>query len=322
MKKLFIAIILGTVFASTALFAQFAQLESDFSKLMLLLGREVMPHVQQNDLAGTGIGVASLEGYSLYVALTAGAVVSDGIYKFRDPQNPEFTALNVYKLIDDAVPSSGIGRDLYDKSNEMFPFPTVKFAFGLRRIGLDFIFTGIGVPEGIISSDELEASLINIGIRIRKDILKEKGWFPTVSLGVGYVYSGIHFKYTLTDFKQDYSGQDLVISGGLSLDTRVHSFGFDVGLSRTLLYVFTPFLRTSLWYQNTLYETEGKLEAKLGAGTPQKFNPSAKVTINDWNVMFAGGMDFNLFLFKLCTTGTYNPSTKAWGAEVSLRVGF
>lgn len=322
MKKLFIAIILGTVFASTALFAQFAQLESDFSKLMLLLGREVMPHVQQNDLAGTGIGVASLEGYSLYVALTAGAVVSDGILKFVDENNTEFTTLDVYGLFDDAVPSSGIGRDLYDKSKDIFPFPTVKLAFGLRLIGLDFIVTGIGVPGGIISSDDLEASLINIGIRIRKDILKEKGWFPTVSLGVGYVYSGIHFKYTLTDFKQDYSGQDLVISGGLSLDTRVHSFGFDVGLSRTLLYVFTPFLRTSLWYQNTLYETEGKLEAKLGAGTPQKFNPSAKVTINDWNVMFAGGMDFNLFLFKLCTTGTYNPSTKAWGAEVSLRVGF
>jgi hypothetical protein len=39
MKKLFIASILVTVFASTALFAQFAQLESDFSKLMLLLAR-------------------------------------------------------------------------------------------------------------------------------------------------------------------------------------------------------------------------------------------------------------------------------------------
>ena len=79
MKKLCIAIILITVLASTSVFAQFAQLESDFSKLMLLLGREVMPHVQQNDLAGTGIGTASLEGDFFYVALTAGAVVSDGI---------------------------------------------------------------------------------------------------------------------------------------------------------------------------------------------------------------------------------------------------
>ena len=322
MKKLFIASILVTVFASTALFAQFAQLKSDFSKLMLLLGREVMPHVQQNDLAGTGIGVASLEGDIFYVALTAGAVVSDGILKFVDENNTEFTALDVYGLIDDAVPSSGLGRDLYNEAKNIFPFPTVKLAFGLRLIGLDFIFTGIGVPRGIISTDELEADLMNFGIRIRKDILKEKGWFPTVSLGVGYVYSGIHFKYTLTEFEQTYSNQPLTISGGLSLDTRVHSFGFDVGISRTLLYVFTPFLRTSLWYQNTLYETEGKLQAQLGTGTPQKFNPSAKVTINDWNVMFAGGMDFNLFLFQLCTTGTYNPSTKAWGAEVSLRVGF
>ncbi|MCX7787903.1 MAG: hypothetical protein N2442_09425 [Spirochaetes bacterium] len=321
MKKLVIGIALIMVLASTGVFAQFAQLESDFSKLMLLLGREVMPFVQQNDLAGTGIGVASLEGDFFYVALTAGAVVSDGILKFVDSNNTEFTTLDVYGLLDDNIPSSGIGRDLYDKSKEIFPFPTLKLALGLRLIGLDFIFTGIGVPGGIVSTDDLEASLMNFGIRVRKDILKEKGWFPTISLGVGYVYSGIHFKYTLTEFTQDYSGQDLKISGGLSLDTRVHSFGFDVGISRTLL-ILTPFLRTSLWYQNALYETKGSLKAQLGTATPQNFSPSAKVTINDWAVMFAGGLDINLFLLQLCATGTYNPSTKGWGAELSLRFGF
>lgn len=307
--------------AGTSVFAQFAQLESDFSKLMLLLGREVMPHVQQNDLAGTGIGVASLEGDFFYVALTAGAVVSDGILKFVDQNNTEFTTLDVYGLLDDNIPSSGFGRDLYDESKKMFPFPTLKLALGLRLVGLDFIFTGIGVPGGIVSTDDLEADLLNFGVRIRKDILKEKGWFPTVSLGVGYVYSGIHLKYTLTEFTQKYSGQDLKISGGVSLDTRVHSFGFDVGISRTLL-ILTPFLRTSLWYQNAFYETKGNLTAQLGAGTPQAFSPSAKVTIDDWAVMFAGGLDINLFLLQLCATGTYNPSTKGWGAELSLRFGF
>ncbi len=321
MKKLLMVTLLLVGLAGTSVFAQFAQLESDFSKLMLLLGREVMPHVQQNDLAGTGIGVASLEGDFFYVALTAGAVVSDGILKFVDQNNTEFTTLDVYGLLDDNIPSSGFGRDLYDESKKMFPFPTLKLALGLRLVGLDFIFTGIGVPGGIVSTDDLEADLLNFGVRIRKDILKEKGWFPTVSLGVGYVYSGIHLKYTLTEFTQKYSGQDLKISGGVSLDTRVHSFGFDVGISRTLL-ILTPFLRTSLWYQNAFYETKGNLTAQLGAGTPQAFSPSAKVTIDDWAVMFAGGLDINLFLLQLCATGTYNPSTKGWGAELSLRFGF
>ncbi len=321
MKKLLMVTLLLVGLAGTSVFAQFAQLESDFSKLMLLLGREVMPHVQQNDLAGTGIGVASLEGDFFYVALTAGAVVSDGILKFVDQNNTEFTTLDVYGLLDDNIPSSGFGRDLYDESKKMFPFPTLKLALGLRLVGLDFIFTGIGVPGGIVSTDDLEADLLNFGVRIRKDILKEKGWFPTVSLGVGYVYSGIHLKYTLTEFTQDYSGQDLKISGGVSLDTRVHSFGFDVGISRTLL-ILTPFLRTSLWYQNAFYETKGNLTAQLDAGTPQAFSPSAKVTIDDWAVMFAGGLDINLFLLQLCATGTYNPSTKGWGAELSLRFGF
>jgi len=321
MKKRIFAIILVLASASSGLFAQFAPLERDFSKLMLLIGREVMPFVQQNDLAGTGIGVASMEGDFFYVALTAGAVFSDGIYKFRNQNNPEFEMLNVYKLIDDAVPSSGTARDLYNKSEDIFPYPTVKLALGLRIIGLDFIFTGIGVPKGILSTDELEADLMNFGIRVRKDILKEKGWFPSISLGVGYVYSGIHFKYTLEEFTQDFSEQDLVINGGLSLDTRVHSFGFDVGIAKTLL-ILTPFLRTSLWYQNAYYETKGSLKAQLGTGLPTDFSPSAKVTINDWAVMFAGGLDINLFLIQLCATGTYNPSTKGWGAEVSLRFGF
>ncbi|MFQ3621630.1 MAG: hypothetical protein SNJ78_11885 [Spirochaetales bacterium] len=321
MKKLILSILLFSVVAVFGLFAQFAQLESDFSKLMLLLGREVMPHVQQNDLAGTGIGGASLAGDFFYVGLTAGAVVSDGVLKFVDKNNTEFTTLDVYGLIDDAVPDSGIGRDLYDKSKDMFPFPTVKLAFGLRIIGYDFIFTGVGVPGGIISTDDLEASLVNLGFRMRRELLKEQGFFPTISLGVGYVYSNVHFKYILKDFEQDFSDQTLTISGGLSLDTTAHSIGFDVGISRTLL-ILTPFLRTSLWYQNTSYETNGSLTAKLGSGTSQDFSPSAKVSINDWAVMFAGGLDINLFLLQLCTTGTYNPSTKAWGAEVSLRFGF
>jgi len=322
MKKIIGLTIVLLIISSAGVFGQFDQLESDFSKLMLLIGREALPEIQQNDLAGTGIGVASLEGDWFYLSVTAGAVITDGVPDFvHDKSNKEFTTLDVYGLIEDAVPSSGIGRDLYDESKNIFPYPTAKLAFGARLLGLDFILSGIGVPSGVISTDELEADLIHFGIRVRKALIKERGWMPTISLGVGYAYSSIHFKYTLEEFTQDYSGQDLTINGGLSLDTRVHSFGFDVGVSRTILFL-TPFFRTSLWYQDALYDTEGNLTAQLGSGTPQDFSPSAEVTLNDWSVMFAGGLDINLFLIQLCTTGTYNPSTGSWGAEVSLRVGF
>ena len=322
MKRLSIlaVFIVGAVLSAPA---QFSQLEKDFSQFMLQLGREVLPEIQQNDLAGTGIGEASLEGSRLYFAVTGGAVISNGILKFVDEQNTNFTALDVYGLIDDNVPSSGTGRDLYDKSKSIFFYPTVKAAIGIRMFDLDFILTGAMLPSAASSSisDKLEASITNFGIRVRKAILKEEGGFPTISLGVGYVYSAVHFKYTLEDFKQDYSGQDLVINGDFQLDTAVHSFGFDIGLSKTFLFL-TPFLRTSIWYQKASFEASGDFSAKLGTASPTTLAPSADVYINDVAVMFAGGLDINLFLLHICTTGTYNMNTKSYGAELAFRIQF
>lgn len=321
MKKfLSLVIILSTVSAA-AVFAQFTLIEDDFSKLMLLLGRDVAPELQQNDMAGTGIGAASLKGKHFYFALTTGAVVSKGILKFVDSTNSNFTTLDVYKLVNDMVPPSGIARDLYDQSKTMFPYPTVKLALGARLFNFDFILTGIGVPTGLIATDTVKANLLNLGLRVRRDLIEESGAFPTVSGGVGLVYSGIHFDYALQNFTQNYSGKNLVINGNLGLDTQVISYGFDLGLSKTLL-IFTPFLRASLWHQGTSYKTSGDLSAVLGTGTAQTMKPQAEVTIDDWAVLFSGGMDFNLFLFQLCTTGTYNLNTGSWGAELSTRFGF
>jgi len=323
MKKISILAVLiaGTILSANA---QFSQLEKDFSQFMLLLGREVLPEIQQNDLAGTGIGEASLDDSHFYVALTGGAVVSGGILKFVDEENTHFTALDLYGLIDDNIDESGTARDLYDQSKDMFPYPTVKAAFGLRVYDLDFIFSGVMIPGSVASSysDELEASLTNFGIRVRKPIIKESGWFPTISLGAGYVYSGVHIKYTLDEFTQDYSGQDLTINGKIQLDTSVHSVGMDLGFSKTFLFI-TPFLRTSIWHQSASFESEGKFSAQIeGANEASKLEPSADVSINDVAVIFSGGLDINLFLIRLCATGTYNLNTESYGVEISTRIQF
>jgi hypothetical protein len=305
-------------------FAQFAQLEKDFSKFLLLLGREMLPEIQQNDLAGTGIGQASLGNSRFFIAFTGGAVISNGILKFIDENNTNFEALDLYGLIDDAVPDSGIGRDLYDESKNIFPYPTLKVSAGVRIYDVDIIFSGIMLPGAVASSvsEDLEASITNLGLRVRKVLLKEAGGFPTISLGAGYVYSAIHFKYAIDEFEQDYSGQPLVINGDFSLDTQVHSFGLDLGLSKTLLYFLTPFLRTAVWYQSASFEAGGELSAQLGTGAPTALVPSAEASISDVAVIFSGGLDINLFLMRLCTTGTYNLNTGSWGAELALRIQF
>ena len=321
MKKFIGLIVLFSTVSAVASFAQFTQIEGDFSKLMLLLGREVTPELQQNDLAGTGIGAASLKGKHFYVALTTGAVLSKGILKFVDSSNSNFTALNVYKLVNDMVPSSGIARDLYDQSKTLFPYPTVKLALGARLFNFDFILTGIGVPTGLIATDTVKANLLNLGLRVRRDLIEESGAFPTISGGLGVVYSGLHFDYNLQNFTQSYSGQNLVINGSLGLDTQVVSYGFDLGISKTLL-IFTPFLRGSLWHESASYKNSGNLTAVLGTGTPQTLKPQAEVTVDDWAILASAGVDFNLALFQLCTTGTYNFNTGSWGAELSARFGF
>jgi hypothetical protein len=324
MKRRFALIVLFTAFCTTGVFAQFAQLEKDFSKFLLLLGREMLPEIQQNDLAGTGIGQASMGDSRFFIAFTGGAVISNGILKFIDENNTNFEALDLYGLIDDAVPDSGAGRDLYDESKNIFPYPTLKLSAGFRLYDLDFIVSGIMLPGAVGNSisEDLEMSVINLGLRVRKALIKESGGFPTISLGAGYVYSAIHFKYAIEEFEQDYAGQPLVISGDFGLDTQVHSFGVDLGISKTLLWFLTPFVRTSVWYQSASFEADGLLSAQLGAGAPTDLSPSAKATISDVAVIVSGGLDINLFLMRLCTTGTYNLNTGSWGAELALRVQF
>lgn len=321
MKKLpILAVLLGSTVLSVN--AQFSQLEKDFSQFMLLLGRETLPEIQQNDLAGTGIGQASLGKSHFYFAITGGAVVSNGILKFVDKDNSNFEALDVYGMINDNL--SGVAKDVYDVAQDYFPYPTLKAAVGLRLWDLDFIFTGVMVPGSLVSSfsNEAEASLANFGLRIRKPVLVERGWFPTISVGAGYVYSGVSLQYTLKNFDQDYSGKNLSINGDFSLDTTVHSAGVDIGISKTFLFL-TPFLRTAVWYQSGTFSADGKFEAQIeGASSPTGLRPSADVTVKDVAVIFSGGLDINLFLFRLCTTATYNLNTQSYGGEVALRFQF
>ena len=321
MKKL---PILAVLIASTVVsaHAQFAQLETDFSQFMLLLGREILPEIQQNDLAGTGIGQASMGKSHFFVSLTGGAVVSDGILKFVNEDNSNFTVLDVNGMINDNI-GDGFAADLYDQSKDMFPYPTFKVAAGVRILDLDFILSGIMVPAVLAESlsEDVSANLLNFGLRVRKPILKEAGWLPTVSPGLGYVYSGVHLQYTLNDFTQDYSGQDLNINGDFTLDTRVHSLGFDLGISKTFS-IFTPFMRTAVWYQRASFDAEGDFTAQIGTGTASKLAPSAEVAINDMAVILSGGLDLNLFVFRLCTTATYNLSTSSYGGEIAARFQF
>jgi hypothetical protein len=321
MKKVPILAVLLALTAMSA-HAQFSQLEKDFSQFMLLLGREILPEIQQNDLAGTGIGAASMGDSRFFFSLTGGAVVSNGLLTFVDEENSNFEMLDVYGMIDDNLEDDA-ARDLYDQAQESFPYPTVKGAFGLRLWDYEFILSGIMLPGAIAESfsEDVEASITNIGLRVRKPVLKESGWLPTVSLGAGYVYSAVHLKYTLDDFTQDYSGQDLTINGDFNLDTSVHSIGFDLGLSKTFLFL-TPFFRTSVWYQAASFEADGNFSAQIGTAEPSTLKPSAEVAINDVAVMLSGGLDVNLFLFRLCGTATYNLNTESYGGEIAIRIQF
>jgi hypothetical protein len=113
----------------------------------------------------------------------------------------------------------------------------------------------------------------------------------------------------------------MTINGDFQLDTKVHSFGFDLGISKTFS-IFTPFMRTAVWYQRASFEAEGDFTAQVGAGSPSGLAPSAEVSINDMAVILSGGLDLNLFVFRLCTTATYNLGTSSYGGEIAARFQF
>ncbi|NNM67703.1 MAG: hypothetical protein HKM06_06825 [Spirochaetales bacterium] len=331
MKKsiLFLLILWG---AGAPAFSQtlFPGLESDFSRVMLLLGQEILPTIQQNDLSGSGIGQATLGNSHFFIGLTVGSVVSDGLLKFRN--ETDWQTLDLSGLINTIVPASGPARSLYDASANAFPYPTLKVNAGVALPwGFELLGSGMYLPQAFTSPiisglasnlNGLSVSAANYVFRLRHPLILEQGNFPAVSLGVGYSYSQVSISYQLSNFQQSIAGQTVAINGALNSSTQVNSFGTDLTISKNWL-IFTPFLTTSLWYEAANYNSSANLTATVvSTSSSSSLSPSASTSLGTIAPIFTGGFDINLYVMRLLLSGSYNLGTKFWGADLSTRLQF
>jgi len=312
----------------------------DLSAILEGIGNEAVPYLQQNALAGEGIGRASMgEEARFSFAFSAGTIFTPGLLTFVDEDNSNFELLNVYGLVQDAMgEASDQVTKIYDSIRSRFYYPNLRLAVGIK-IPYDFEVIGTfslfpqaltNVVVNLADLEGLELSRMNLGLRVRKVLLYDKDGFPAVSVGGGYTYANFHAGYLLPEFTQAFSGYDLYLGGNINLDTRVHTAGLDFSISKKLL-IFHPFLTVSSWYQWSKYEAlieNFVAEFRDSAGEvivdaeEQNIIPGSTLTMNDLNVLLGAGIEIALGKFMLVPNASFNLFTQSFNANLGMRLQF
>ncbi len=346
MKKS-VAVFIIFLFLGGALFSQdLRPIGRDLSAFFEGIGKESIPYVQQNSLAGDGIGRAFLgEDSRFFFSFSLGVILSPGILTFIDEENSNFELLNVYGLVDQMLSLAGEQvSNIYTSLQSRFFFPNTRLALGLRLpLGIEIIGMFSIFPQAITSAiiniagvgdvvGGVELSRMNAGGRIRKVLIQDVGGYPAISIGAGYQYSNFHAGFTLPEFKQEFagSGYTLEMSGKITLDTNLHAAGLDFSLSKKLL-IFYPFITIGSWYQWATYS--GKIEPfdacfvdssgkTIVSAEEQGIKPGSDLAINDLSVLLEGGVEIALGKFNIVPNASFNLVTKSFNLGLSLRAQF
>jgi hypothetical protein len=309
----------------------------DLSIFFKELGKEMTPHTLQNELSGYGIGAADFDDNRLFFfSASIGANLTSGLFTFIDKENSNFNILNVYNFVDTIIQETPeFIQDGYDTVQTFAPYMNLRMAGGFNFfydtdvIILFSIFPGFLAKAvgGMIDQESLELSSINLGLRIRKILLKDTGPFPAISLGVGYTFANFHLGYGVPEFTQDLSGDELNISGNLYLDSVMHAAGIDFAVSKALSF-FIPFFKVSAYYQWTRFsggmsDFNANIENSGGTIIAETDNaPESIVTISELSIILNGGFEIKMGGFFLVPYSTFNISTGSFSVNLETRTEF
>lgn len=342
-----------TVFAQSAI----DQLSSDLEFMFRELGKELVPNFQTVSVLNHELGSAYLGDFPrMYFSLSAGGTVDQrGILSFTKPEfSDRYENYGLFEELFDEVNLND--DDVRDITDNYLPLPSLRAGFGVGlRHGMELSFqvgmirqaTTDSAIEAAGIGEEVEgarASIVTIGTRLRRVLIQPDRGVPAVSVGVGYVYSGIDFGFpidTIDPLDLGGSGenkQSLAVNGEIVFKNVTHSFGFDVRASRQLIRVFYPFIGMSTYYQVSNYEAgvknfggeliSGEDPERSDPGDPDAVfvTPAVQPFVDDqyrnFNVVLNAGLDIKLAIVNLFVHGNYAVSTRAPGAIVGLRLQF
>jgi hypothetical protein len=304
-------------------------LVDDFATLVSGNGRSTLPQLQQIALSGDIVGQAELHGFT-FSLIGTGATFGPGPFSVlkSDPNTWKFV-LSIPSLLNDVVPSSGMGHTVYEATQNTFSYPSIKLGLGFPiAAGFEFLVNGFYMPQALtdLASNSIKGmtpsfSILNVNGKIRKVLLRDSGPYPAISFGLGGGYSAVDIGAKITDIKELNNGNLIDLGGGIgtmdmtgtvAVKTEVKSFGFDLNLSKRLAAIFIPFLRLSEYYQSSTYDGNVNLNATIyPTATPlspthQVIQTHPKYTANDFQTFLTGGLEIALGPLVLNSTVSAN----------------
>jgi hypothetical protein len=290
-------------------------LVDDFATLVSGIGRSTLPQLQQIALSGDIVGQAELHGLSFSLVGT-GATFGPGPFSIlgADKSTWKFV-LALPDLLNDVVPSSGIGHTIYEATQNTFYYPSIKLGLGFPiTAGFEFLANGFYMPQALtdVASKSINGitpkfSILNVNGKVRKVLLRDSGPFPAISLGVGYDYSSVDVGAKVDDlskmnndklFDLNGIGTMNLTNGIVEVKTQVQSFGLDLNLSKRLAGIFIPFVRLSEYYQDASYDGNVNLVATIyptaGGKSVTTIKTHPKYTAQSFQTYLSGGLEIAL----------------------------
>ncbi len=314
MVKRLVIVVVCVVLAAPAFSQSLGQAETDLATFLGGFGTDILSQLQQSALMSDGVGDASIGDFPhFFFSLGAGAVLSNGIGKIVDDPGA-FQVLNVSQIIQLALNTfnNATVTDLYSGSRKFFPFPNGRLAVGVGIAGgVEVIGQVAYWPQALTAAllPGATVDLINAGLRVQKRLLSDEGFLPGLSVGVGYIYSGVTLGYNLSQFGTitlspatlDFSQSTLSLAAGLQ------TVGVDLTVSKRLAF-FVPYLKLSGWYQWGVYDASVKnLSATIS--TTSALNPTAHEELSGLDFLVSAGFGLKFGAFGLNIGGSYDPRT-------------
>ena len=309
----------------------------DFTRLFDGFGHEIAPHMVQNELSGYGMGAADFsDDKTFFISWSLGANLSDGIFSFVDEENTNFDVLNMHYFMESTISSlPGFIRDGYETAQTFYPYPNLRLATGFNFIDDTEVILLFSIWPAVVtdliadaaSVSGLELSSLNAGLRVRKPLVKDSGGFPAISLGLGYTFANFHLGYVIPEFTQDLSGDSLIISGDMYLDTLMNTGGIDLVISKEFGF-FVPFFKAAAYYNWTIYHggmSNFLARIEDSGGNPiaeTTEGPDSRVEIMESAFILGGGFELRMGSFVLVPYSTLNLSTLSFTANLEMRVDF
>jgi hypothetical protein len=255
-----------------------------------------------------------------------------------------FTAIPLSKLDSIYKQFDEDGIDSMDMPTDFLPLPTVA---GEIRLGGFFLPFDIGIkvlPLPELDLGEAKLNYLMIGGDFRYALLREEGWKPTISVGIGFTYTKVGLKSSidnsttieLDDLGSSYTGDTLTIGNpefDFSMDNK--TLDFKVQVSKKI-FIITPYLGlgASYGWSTVDFGASSTINYNGGPLTPPVINDIEKATgisisntslgktieYSGFGVRGFGGLSLNIFVLRIDVTGLYDIVNQYWGASLGIRV--